>query len=160
MKHTLSCRVKDRPGVLSTIANSFAEKGINILSVAVAVTEGFEETRMTIVVPGEDIEIEEVSQHLEELDDIIDVEDLAGEEYIQRELVLVKVDAAPENIPKITQLLELFDAPIVDIGQETLTVEFSGPGNKVSALIKLLQQFGLRAVTRTGMVALKVGDEV
>ena len=79
---------------------------------------------------------------------------------IQRELVLIKVEAAPENISRITQLLELFGAPVVDIGKETMTVEFSGPTNKVDALIKLMEEFNIRAVTRTGMVALKTGDEV
>lgn len=160
MKHTLTCRVKDKPGVLSTIANSFSDKGINMQSVAVAVTEGFDEARMTIVVPADAMEIEEVADHLMSLDEVIEVEDLAGEEFIQRELVLLKVEAAPENIPRITQLLELFRAPVVDIGRETITAEFSGPTNKVEALIRLMAEFNIRAVTRTGMVALKTGDEV
>jgi len=160
MKHTISCRVKDRPGVLSRIANSFSEKGINIQSVAVAVTEGYEETRITMVVPGDEMSIREVTDHLMALEDVIEVEDLAGEEFIQRELVLLKVETSAENIPRITQLLELFDAPIVDIGRETITVEFSGPTNKVNALIRLMEEFGIRALTRTGIVALKTGDEV
>ena len=159
MKHTLSCRVKDRPGILARLVTSFSEKGINILSLNVAVTDDFEEARITLVVPGDTHAIDEIAEHLEVLDDIIEVEDLAGEEFIQRELALLKVNASPEDIPRITQLLELFDAPIVDIGQETLTVEFSGAGNRVSALIKLLKQYGLKAVTRTGVVALKTGDK-
>ena len=162
MKHTLTCRIKDKPGVLSIIANSFSEKGVNIQSVAVSVTEGYEEARMTIVVPDDTAEmnIDELAEYLMAMDEVIEVEDLAGEEFIQRELVLIKVEAAPENIPRITQLLELFDAPVVDIGKETMTVEFSGPTNKVEALIRLMEEFTIRAVTRTGMVALKTGDEV
>lgn len=160
MKHTITCRVKDKPGVLSRVANSFAEKGINILSLSVAVTEGVDETRMTLVVPGDAHEIEAITKHLEAHSDVIEVEDLSGEEFIQRELVLVKVNAQAENIPRLTQLLELFDAKIVDIGKETITVEFSGPGNRVAALLKLLEQFVIRAVTRTGAVALKTGDEI
>ncbi|MFC1479433.1 acetolactate synthase small subunit [Planctomycetota bacterium] len=162
MKHTLTCRIKDKPGVLSIIANSFRDEGINIQSVAVSITEGYEEARMTIVIPDDERErdIEELAEHLMAMDEVIEVEDLAGEDFIQRELVLIKVEAAPENIPRITQLLELFDAPVVDIGKETLTVEFSGPTNKVEALIRLLEEFNIRAVTRTGVVALKTGDEV
>ena len=160
MKHTISCKVKDKPGVLSRVAGSFSEAGINILSLSVAVTEGYKEARMTLVVPGDSHEIDEIAQHLEEHDDVIEVEDLAGEEFIQRELVLLKVFSSPENIPRITQHLELFDAKIVDIGNETLTIEFSGPATRVTALIKLMEQFGIKIVTRTGMVALKVGDEV
>ncbi|MFH1708905.1 MAG: acetolactate synthase small subunit [Planctomycetota bacterium] len=160
MNHTISCRVKDRPGVLAHIANSFSEKGINILSLAVAVTEGYDDTRMTIVVPGETVAVEEVFAHLKGLGDVLEVQDLAGGDFVQRELVLIKVAAAPENIPRIMQILELFDAPVADIGRETLTVEFAGPGNKVTALIKLLAPFGIRAVTRTGMVALRTGDAV
>ena len=162
MKHTLTCRIKDKPGVLSIIASSFGEKGINIQSVAVSVTEGYEEARVTIVVPDDTAEmnLDELAEYLMAMDEVIEVEDLAGEDFIQRELVLIKVEAAPENIPRITQLLELFDAPVVDIGQETLTVEFSGPTNKVEALIRLMEEFNIRAVTRTGMVALKTGDEV
>jgi len=160
VKHTLICRIKDKPGALSIIIHSFSEKGINIQSVAVAVTEGYEEARMTMVIPGDAMGLEEVEEHLTALDEVIEVEDLAGEDFIQRELMLVKVEAAPGNIPRITQLLELFDAPVVDIGKETITFEFSGPTNRIDALIRLMEEFNIRAVTRTGMVALKTGDEV
>mgnify|MGYP006300390485 CR=1 FL=1 len=159
MKHIFSCRVKDKPGVLTRIAASFSEKGLNIQSLSVAVTEGYEETRTTLVVQGEsEKDIQEITDHLNSLEDIIEVEDFAGKEYLAKELALIKIKAPPREIPHITQLLELFDAPIVDMGKSSLTVEFSGPDNKVTALIKMLDQFGIKEVTRTGMVALKTGD--
>lgn len=159
MKHIFSCRVKDKPGVLTRMAASFSEKGLNIQSLSVAVTEGYRETRTTIVFQGKsEDEIKDITEHLNSMDDVLEVEDFAGKETIAKELVLVKIKTLPREIPHITQLLELFGAPIADIGKTTMTVEYSGPENKVTALIKMLDQFGIESVTRTGMVALKAGD--
>ena len=155
LKHTVSCIVRNRAGVLARIAGSFAEKGISIMSLAVGEMEEDTVSRMTIVVRCEEELLAQIVDHLRQLSDVVVVEDMDRKELIERELMLVKVRAAGEDIAKVMQLVEVFRAAVAGMGKSTLTIEMSGPENKVDALVNLLRPFGILELARTGRVAIQ-----
>jgi len=159
MKHTLSCIVKDHPGVLARIAGSFAEKGINIASLAVCKSENTEKSRMTMVVECDKSLLSEIVDHLQDLDDIIAVEDLNRADMIERELMLIKVKAAGDAIPRVMQIVEVFRATIVGMGREYLVIEMTDTEHRINALTNMLKPFGILALTGTGRVAVKHHEE-
>lgn len=154
LKHTVSCIVNNRAGVLAHIAGSFAEKGVNITSLAVGEMEGDAVSRMTIVVTCEETRLADVVRHLRELDDVRDVEDLDTRDLVERELALVRVRARGEDIARVMQLVEVFRATVAGMGPDSLTIEMAGPESKVDALIHLLRPFGIMEMARTGRVAI------
>ena len=160
MKHTLSCIVKDHPGVLARIAGSFAEKGINISSLAVCEAENPAKSRMTMVVECPAELVSDIVDHLKQLDDIIEVEDLVREDMIERELMLIKVRALSDDIPKITQIVEIFRATIIGMGREYLIIEMTDTEYRINALVQLLKPFGILTLTGTGRVAVKHHEEI
>jgi acetolactate synthase I/III small subunit len=155
LKHTVSCIVKNRAGVLARIAGSFAEKGINIVSLAVGEMEEEATSRMTIVVRSDESLLSAVVGHLRELPDVIDVEDLDKGELIEREVMLVRVRAEGEDIAKIMQLVEIFRATVAGMGKGSLVIEMTGPESRVDALANLLRPFGIIELARTGRVAIE-----
>ena len=159
MKHTVSCIVENNPGVLASIAGSFAEVGINITSLAVGETEDSALSRMTIVVNCEEDRLAKVVEHLQKLEEVMRVEDLDREEFIERELMLVKVKAEGEDIAKVMQLVEIFHATVVGIGKDGLVIEMCGLDTRVDALIDLLKPFGIVELARTGRVAVEHHEE-
>ena len=159
MKHTMSCIVENHPGVLSRIAGSFAEQHVNIVSLAVGETEDITMSRMTIVVNCEENDIASVVEHLEKSEEILRVEDLDREEFIERELLLVKVKAEGEEIAKVMQLVEVFRATVVGMGDNCLVIQMTGLDTRVDALIDLLRPFGILELARTGRVAVKHHEE-
>jgi acetolactate synthase-1/3 small subunit len=154
-KHTISCIVRNQSGVLARIAGSFADKGINITSLAVGEVQEEAQSRMTIVARGAEAILEEVVRHLQELPEVLRVEDLNKTGLIERELALVKVRAEGQDIARIMQLVEVFRASVAGMGQNSLTIETAAPENKVDALIGLLRPFGILEIGRTGRVAIE-----
>lgn len=114
---------------------------------------------MTIVVGGDDDTIEQITKQLNKLIDVIKVQDHTGEEVVERELALIKVDCELEQRPHVIQLVEIFRASIVDVGADTMTVEITGSSDKIDALIELLRPFGIREVVRTGKIILERGSK-
>ena len=159
MKHTMSCIVENHPGVLSKIAGSFAEQRINIVSLAVGETEDAAMSRMTIVVNCEEGGISQVVEHLEKSEEVLRVEDLDSEDFIERELMLVKVKAEGQAIAKVMQLVEVFSATVVGMGRDSLVIEMTGLDTRVDALVDLLRPFGILELARTGRVAVKHHEE-
>lgn len=157
--HTLSVLVENRPGVLARIAGLFARRGYNIESLAVSTTDDPKTSRMTIVVGGDDDTIEQITKQLNKLIDVIKVQDHTGEDVVERELALVKVNCELEQRPHVIQLVEIFRASIVDVGADTMTVEITGSSDKIDALIELLRPFGIREVVRTGKIILERGSK-
>lgn len=157
--HTLSVLVENRPGVLARVAGLFARRGYNIESLAVSTTDDPKTSRMTIVVGGDDDTIEQITKQLNKLIDVIKVQDHTGEEVVERELALIKVDCELEQRPHVIQLVEIFRASIVDVGADTMTVEITGSSDKIDALIELLRPFGIREIVRTGKVILERGSK-
>ena len=154
MKHTISVLVENHFGVLAHVSGLFSSRGFNINSLAVGETEDPTVSRMTIVVDGDDRIVEQILKQLNKLIDVIKVVDLAGEEIIDRELVLVKVNAAAATRGDIMQIVNTFRAKIVDVNPKSLTIEVTGGESKVDAMLELLRPFGIREVVRTGVVAM------
>jgi acetolactate synthase-1/3 small subunit len=155
MQHTISLLVENKFGVQARIANLFSGKGYNMDSICVGETENPELSRMTIVTHGEDMVIEQIIKQLRKLIDVIKVTDLTHEDHINRELALIKLNCTVTNRSSIIQIVDIFQAKIVDISPKTLTVEVTGGNKKVQAIISMLQPFGIKEMARTGIVALK-----
>ena len=153
--HIISVTVENRFGVLSRIAGLFSARGYNIDSLSVGETDDPSVSRMTIVVKGDDKILEQIYKQLNKLIDVIKVQDLTGEDFIERELALIKVSTGNFNErQEVMQLVEIFRAKIVDVGKKTLTIEAVGSGMKINALLDLIKPFGIKELIRTGKIAI------
>ncbi len=157
MQHTLSVLVENKPGVLTRVTSLFARRGFNIDSLAVGVTEDPTLSRITIVCSAADTPIEQITKQIYKLIDVIKVQDLDPKESIERELVLFKVNAAPERRHEVIEVANVFRAKIVDVGRNSLTIEVTGTGDKIDAIEDLLRAYGIKEVARTGRIALSRG---
>lgn len=154
MKHTLSVLVEDEAGVLTRIAGLFARRGFNIESLAVGPAEKVGISRITMVVPGDEHVIEQLTKQLYKLINVLKVQDITEVPCVERELMLIKVNATSSSRAEVIELTQVFRARIVDISEETLTVEVVGDPGKMVAIVQMLNKFGIREIARTGKVAL------
>ena len=154
MRHTISVLVQNKFGVLTRVAGLFSGRGYNIDSLNVAPTHDPKISRMTIVTRGDDTTIDQIVRQLEKLVESIEVRDFRDGEYIDRELVLVKVSVTPQTRAEIMQITDIFRAKIVDVQHKNLTIEVTGDEQKVEKFIELMEPFGILDLTRTGKVAL------
>lgn len=159
MKHTLSVLVENKPGVLTRVAGLFARRGFNIDSLVVAETENAAVSRMTITVDEQDQPVEQVSKQLHKLINVIKITDLDPAGSVERELLLIKVKADAQTRSAIMQITEIFRAKIVDVSPEVLIIEMTGTRDKVSALMELLDPFGVVELMRTGRIAMSRGKK-
>ncbi|HUV38086.1 MAG TPA: acetolactate synthase small subunit [Planctomycetota bacterium] len=155
--HIISATVANRPGVLARVAGLFSSRGYNIDSLAVGETETPETSRMTIAVHGDEAVLEQIRKQLGKVIDVLKVQDFQGRDYVQRDLMLIKVSAAPAKRGEIFQLCEVFEGKVVDISPRHVTLEITGPENKVDAFITLMRPYGIREVARTGRIAMLRG---
>jgi acetolactate synthase-1/3 small subunit len=160
LKHTISGLVRNRPGVLERIADAFSKLDINIKSIAVSETDVFDASRMTIVVEGHDREVKKITGLLKKCEDVLSIDDLARKDYVDRELALIKVSTQNDSVSQVSQIAELFGARAVAVGRNTITLEMAGEVEKVDGLVLMLKPLGIRAIARSGRVALPRGDEV
>ena len=154
MKHTISVLVEDEAGVLTRIAGLFARRGFNIESLAVGPAEQVGISRITMVVPGDDSTIEQLIKQLYKLISVLKVVDLTKTPCVERELMLIKVNATASNRAEVIELVHVFRARVVDISEDTLTIEVVGDPGKLVALTQMLNKFGIKEVARTGKLAL------
>lgn len=154
MKHTLSVLVEDEAGVLTRIAGLFARRGFNIESLAVGPAEKIGISRITMVVPGDNNSIEQLTKQLYKLINVLKVQDITQTPCVERELMLVKVNATASNRAEVLELAQVFRARTVDISEETVTIEAVGDPGKMVAIIQMLNKFGIREISRTGKIAL------
>ena len=154
MRHTLSVLVQNESGVLSRISGLFSARGFNIESLTVAVTNDPDYARFTIVTEGDDAIIEQITKQLNRLINVIKVVDTEGQNYIDRELVLVKVSAKEEKRSEILRIAEIFNANIVDVSSKSYTIEAIGDEIKIRSLIELLRPIGVKEMVRSGKVAI------
>lgn len=154
MKHTLSVLVEDEAGVLTRIAGLFARRGFNIESLAVGPAEQVGISRITMVVPGDEQSIEQLTKQLYKLINVLKVQDITNTPCVERELMLIKVNTTSTNRLEIVELARVFRAHIVDIAEDALTIEVVGDPGKMVAIIQVLNKFGIREVSRTGKIAL------
>jgi acetolactate synthase I/III small subunit len=156
-KHTLSVLVENKPGVLVRIAGLFSRRGFNIDSLAVGPTEHEEISRMTIVVNCEEHPLEQVTKQLNKLINVLKIVELEQSQAVQRELILIKVRADAETRSKVLEVVEVFRARVVDVALEAVTVEATGSHDKLEALVRVLEPFGIKELVQSGMVAVGRG---
>ncbi len=156
-KHTLVALVEDKPGVLNRIASLFRRRAFNIQSLAVGGSEHPGLSRMTIVTRGDDAQVEQVRKQLEKLVNVVKVSDITEGDMVTRELALIKVKANASTRNEIIQIVDIFRANIVDVAPNSLTVEVTGDEEKLNSLLKLLRDFGVKELARTGRIALTRG---
>jgi len=154
MRHTISVLVENTFGVLTRVAGMFSGRGYNIDSLNVAPTHDPKKSRMTIVTRGDDATVEQIVRQLYKLVNVLEITDFREHEYIDRELILVKVKANAKNRSEIMQITGIFRAKIVDVQSRTMTIEVTGNESKVNKFIGLMDNFGVIDLTRTGKVAL------
>jgi len=154
MKHTLSVLVQDEAGVLTRIAGLFARRGYNIESLAVGPAEQTGVSRITMVVPGDQDTIEQLTKQLYKLINVLKVQDITLTPCVERELMLVKINANASTRAEAIEVAELFRAGAVDVSEDTLTVEVVGDPGKMVAILQMLSKFGIKEVARTGKIAL------
>ena len=157
-RHVLSVLVKNSSGVLTRVAGLFARRGFNIDSLTVGRTENVEISRMTIALMGDEDILEQVIKQLNKLEDVQRVVELHPEQSVYRELVLIKVHATAENRAAINEVVKIFRSKIIDVSVNTVTIELTGDESKINALIKLMQEYGIQELVRTGLSGLERGD--
>ena len=159
MKHTLIAWMEDKPGVLNRVSSLFRRRNYNIESLSVGHSETPGISRMTIVVSGDDRVVDQVVRQLQKLINVTKVADVTSKAAVIRELALIKVKAVNGSRSEIIELTNIFRARIVDVGTTTVTVEITGPEDRVNSLIGLLEPFGIEEMTRTGRVAIVRGND-
>jgi acetolactate synthase-1/3 small subunit len=156
-RHTLSVLVEDKPGVLARVAALFSRRGFNIESLAVGPTEHPDVSRMTIVVAVEGLPLEQVTKQLNKLVNVLKIVEL-DETAVQRELLLVKVRADLTTRSHVLETVNLFRAKVVDVASDAVTVEATGTREKLAALVRVLEPFGIREIVQSGVVAVSRGS--
>jgi acetolactate synthase-1/3 small subunit len=155
--HTLSVLVEDKPGVLARVSGLFSRRSFNIISLAVGQTEQPGVSRMTIVVSVDDFPLEQVTKQLNKLVNVIKIVELEPAASVQRELLLVKVRADAGVRSQVLEAVQLFRAKVVDVAPEALTIEATGTMDKLQALLRILEPYGIREMVQSGMVAVGRG---
>ncbi len=154
MRHTLSVLVENRFGVLARIAGMFSGRGFNIDTLNAGPTLDPKTSHMTIVVRGDDAVLDQVTKQLNKLVDVISIQDFRDEEFVDRELVLMRVKVGADTRSEVMQICDIFRAKIVDVQHANLLIEVTGHEGKINKFIRLMQNFGIIEVTRTGKVAM------
>src|ERR1700752_591546 len=154
MRHTISVLVENKFGVLTRVASLFSGRGYNIDTLNVGPTEDPKTSRMTIVTRGDDATLEQIVKQLKKLVHVLEVEDFRADEYIDRELVLVKVSVDSKSRAEVMQITDIFRSKIVDVQPKSLTIEVTGDESKVEKFLNLMRTFGMLELTRTGRVAM------
>jgi acetolactate synthase-1/3 small subunit len=158
MRHVLSALVQNQPGVLAHISGMLASRGFNIDSLAVGETETPNLSRMIFVVNGDDAVLEQLRKQLDKVVTVVKVQDISSENYVERDLMLLKVKANSAQRVEISLLVEMFRGRVVDISHEDLMVEISGQESKIEAFIDLMRPYGILELARTGRIAMVRGQ--
>lgn len=158
MRHVLSALVQNQPGVLAQISGMLASRNFNIDSLAVGETEVKDMSRLTMVVRGDDAEVEQVRKQLGKIVTIVEVIDISSEDFVERDLMLIKVTVNSNQRVEVSLLVEMFRGRVVDVTHDTLMIEVSGQEGKVEAFIDLMRPYGIIELARTGRIALVRGS--
>ncbi len=157
-KHTLSVLVEDRPGILARTAGLFARRGFNIHSLAFGPTEVAGISRMTVVVDVDELPLEQVTKQLNKLISVIKIVEVEPASSVQRELMLVKVKADLQTRTHVLETVELFRAKVIDVAPDAVTIEATGNSEKLEALLKVLEPFGIRELSQSGLIGIGRGN--
>ena len=159
MRHIISALVQNEPGVLAHIAGMFAARGFNIDSLVVGETEKPEQSRMTIVVSGDDRVLEQVRKQLGKVVAVMKVRDFSGVAHVERDLMLIKVAATPERRGEVMDLINIFRGWVVDVSPKSVMVQLTGPEDKVEAFLECCRPYGIKELARTGVIAMPRGSK-
>ena len=154
IRHVLSALVQNQPGVLAHVSGMFASRGFNIDSLAVGETDDPHLSRITVVVVGDDRMLEQIRKQLEKIVTVVKVDDISRQDYVERDLMLLKVRATREQRGEIQALVEIFRGRVVDVGPEQMMIEVSGKESKLEAFIDAVRPYGIGELARTGRIAL------
>ncbi|MDT8423025.1 MAG: acetolactate synthase small subunit [Desulfuromonadales bacterium] len=157
MKHTISVLVENEFGVLPRVSGLFSGRGFNIESLSVAPTIDPTISRMTIVTSGDERILEQINKQLNKLIDVIKVIDFTGQDYTEREMGLIKVNAEESTRAEVLRIVDIFRAKVVDVTQSSYTVEVTGAPGKIDAVVELLRPMGIKELIRSGPVVLGRG---
>ncbi len=157
-RHVLSVLVENQSGVLSRVSGLFSRRGYNIDSLSVGETEDPKVSRMTIVVRGDDYILEQIKKQLNKLIDVIKIVELDSHQSVFRELAMIKISTTMETRASVIEIVSIFRANIVDVSNETLTVEMTGDESKIEAFINLMDKYGIAEIVRTGLTAIERGN--
>jgi acetolactate synthase-1/3 small subunit len=157
MRHVLSALVQNQPGVLAHVSGMFASRGFNIESLAVGETEDAHLSRITVVVNGDDRLLEQIRKQLEKIVTVVKVLDISRTDFVERDLMLIKIDAPPSQRLELQGLVSIFRGRIVDVGSDQMMVEISGQEKKIEAFIDAVRPYGIRELARTGRIAMVRG---
>ena len=152
-KHILSVLVQNKPGVLAHISGMFAARGYNIDSLVVGRTEDPEFSRMVIVSTGDDQTLEQVRKQLGKIIEVVKVRDLSEQACVERDLLLIQVHCPPEKRVELGQITEVFRGSIVDVGSRSIVIQLTGPEDKIEAFVELCRPYGIKQLSRTGVIA-------
>jgi acetolactate synthase I/III small subunit len=158
MRHVLSALVHNQPGVLAHVSGMLASRGFNIDSLAVGETEDANLSRMTFVVTGDDAELEQVRKQLDKIVTVVKVHDISSENFVERDLMLIKLKATAAQRTEIALLVEMFRGRVVDVSSADMMIEISGTEGKIEAFIELMRPYGIVELARTGRIALVRGN--
>ncbi len=157
MKHTISVLVENEFGVLSRISGLFSGRGFNIESLSVAPTMDADTSRMTLVTHGDDRILEQITKQLNKLISTIKVVDFTGEDYIERELAMIKVSTDGESRAEALRIVDIFRAKVIDVTPKSYTIEITGAPAKINGILELLRPMGIKEVVRSGPVVIGRG---
>ncbi len=157
MKHTLVALVENKPGVLNRVASMFRRRNFNIDSLSVGTTESNRVSRMTIVVEGDEQTVDQAVKQMYKLVNVIQVTDVTRLPTVNRELALIKVATTSETRGEIMQLVDVYRANIIDMAMDSMVIQITGEEDKVDSIIRLLRQFGIKELARTGRVSMMRG---
>ncbi|MCA8992640.1 MAG: acetolactate synthase small subunit [Planctomycetaceae bacterium] len=160
MRHVLSALVQNQPGVLAHISGMLASRAFNIDSLAVGPTENPELSRLTFVVNGNDRDLDQVRKQLEKIVTIVKVVDFSGTEFVERDLMLIKIRTEPGRRSEVKELVDIFRARIVDVSSDHVMIEIAGQERKIEAFIEAVRPFGIIEMARTGRIALGRSDSM
>lgn len=154
MKHTISVLLQNKPGVLSRVTGLFSGRGFNIESLCVAETFDPKVSCLTVVTRGDETIVEQITKQLHKLIDVIKVNDLTEKEFIERELVLIRVKAEAHTRAEVLRVIDIFRGKVVDVSAKSYAVEITGSASKIQAVIDILRPIGIKEIIRTGVIAM------
>lgn len=154
MKHTISVLLQNKPGVLSRVTGLFSGRGFNIESLCVAETLDPGISCLTLVTRGDNSIIEQITKQLHKLIDVIKVTDISEKEYVEREMVLIRIKAESQTRAEVLRVIDIFRGKVVDVSSKSYAVEVTGSASKIQAIIDLLRPIGIKEIVRTGTIAM------
>ncbi len=158
-KHTISVLLQNKPGVLSRVTGLFSGRGYNIESLCVAETLDPGISCLTLVSRGDEQIIEQITKQLHKLIDVIKVTDISEKEYVEREMVLIRIKAEAQTRAEVLRVIDIFRGKVVDVSARTYAVEVTGSASKIQAVIDILRPIGIKEIVRTGTIAMARADK-